>query len=60
MIVKATAGGGGRGMRMALNRAELEKLYPVAYNEALSCFVMAPCIWNAFYRPKACRSSAFG
>ncbi len=38
VIVKATAGGGGRGMRVALNEAELNKLYPVATAEALSCF----------------------
>jgi len=38
VIVKATAGGGGRGMRMALNEAELTTLYPVAASEALACF----------------------
>ena len=38
VIVKATAGGGGRGMRMALNEEELKKLYPVAASEALACF----------------------
>ncbi len=38
VIVKATAGGGGRGMRMALNEEELKKLYPVAAAEALACF----------------------
>ncbi len=38
VIVKATAGGGGRGMRVALNEAELNKLYPVATSEALACF----------------------
>jgi acetyl-CoA carboxylase biotin carboxylase subunit len=36
--VKATAGGGGRGMRVALNEEELTKLYPVASAEALACF----------------------
>jgi len=38
VIVKATAGGGGRGMRVALNEEELKKLYPVAASEALACF----------------------
>ena len=38
VIVKATAGGGGRGMRVALNEEELTKLYPVASAEALACF----------------------
>ncbi len=38
VIVKATAGGGGRGMRVALNEEELNKLYPVAQAEALACF----------------------
>ena len=38
VIVKATAGGGGRGMRVALNDDELGKLYPVASSEALAVF----------------------
>jgi acetyl-CoA carboxylase biotin carboxylase subunit len=38
VIVKATAGGGGRGMRVALNEEELTKLYPVASSEALAVF----------------------
>lgn len=38
VIVKATAGGGGRGMRVCLNKAELERNFPVATSEALSCF----------------------
>jgi acetyl-CoA carboxylase biotin carboxylase subunit len=38
VIVKATAGGGGRGMRVALNEEELTKLFPVASAEALACF----------------------
>jgi acetyl-CoA carboxylase biotin carboxylase subunit len=38
VIVKATAGGGGRGMRVALNEEELKKLYPVAAAEALANF----------------------
>jgi acetyl-CoA carboxylase biotin carboxylase subunit len=38
VIVKASAGGGGRGMRMARNEEELKQLYPVATAEALACF----------------------
>jgi len=38
VIVKASAGGGGRGMRMARNEDELKQLYPVAASEALSVF----------------------
>ncbi len=38
VIVKATAGGGGRGMRVAYSEAELEKVYPTATAEALSAF----------------------
>ncbi len=38
VIVKASAGGGGRGMRMARNMDELKKAFPVASSEALACF----------------------
>lgn len=38
VIVKATAGGGGRGMRVCLTKAELERNFPVATAEALACF----------------------
>jgi acetyl-CoA carboxylase, biotin carboxylase subunit len=38
VIVKATAGGGGRGMRVALNEEELKKLYPLAASEAQANF----------------------
>ena len=38
VIVKASAGGGGRGMRVAHTEEELKKVYPVATAEALSCF----------------------
>ena len=38
VIVKATAGGGGRGMRVCLNKAELTRNFPVATSEALACF----------------------
>jgi acetyl-CoA carboxylase biotin carboxylase subunit len=38
VIIKATAGGGGRGMRVATSEDELKKLYPVASAEALACF----------------------
>jgi len=38
VIVKASAGGGGRGMRVAKDIEELKKVYPVATSEALTCF----------------------
>jgi acetyl-CoA carboxylase biotin carboxylase subunit len=38
VIVKASAGGGGRGMRMARTEGELIQLYPVAASEAMACF----------------------
>lgn len=38
VMLKATAGGGGRGMRPAFNRAELSELLPVARQEALQGF----------------------
>ncbi len=38
VIVKASAGGGGRGMRVAHSEEELKKLYPVAAAEAVACF----------------------
>ncbi len=38
VIVKAAAGGGGRGMRVALNEEELVRIHPVAASEAMACF----------------------
>jgi acetyl-CoA carboxylase, biotin carboxylase subunit len=38
VVVKAPAGGGGRGMRMARDEAELRKLFPVATAEAQVAF----------------------
>lgn len=38
VIIKASAGGGGRGMRIARSEEELEKLYFVAQREALTAF----------------------
>ena len=38
VIVKAVAGGGGRGMRTAVNEEELKKVYPTATAEAASAF----------------------
>jgi acetyl-CoA carboxylase biotin carboxylase subunit len=38
VIVKAAAGGGGRGMRVARDLQELRKIYPVATSEAQACF----------------------
>jgi acetyl-CoA carboxylase biotin carboxylase subunit len=38
VILKASAGGGGRGMRLAWNGAELERAYATAWNEAERAF----------------------
>jgi acetyl-CoA carboxylase, biotin carboxylase subunit len=38
VVIKAVAGGGGRGMRVATNDAELARFYPVAQSEAESAF----------------------
>jgi len=38
VLIKASAGGGGRGMKIAQNAAELARLLPIAQNEALSFF----------------------
>lgn len=38
VILKASAGGGGRGMRIAKDESELEKLYFLAQREALAAF----------------------
>lgn len=38
VIIKASAGGGGRGMRIIREEAELEKLYFMAQREALTAF----------------------
>jgi acetyl-CoA carboxylase biotin carboxylase subunit len=38
VILKASAGGGGRGMRLALDREELQRAYDTAWNEAERAF----------------------
>jgi acetyl-CoA carboxylase, biotin carboxylase subunit len=38
ILIKAAAGGGGRGMKVARDRAELAHLLPIAQNEAISFF----------------------
>ena len=38
VLIKAVAGGGGRGMRVAMNDAELARLLPLAQTEAESAF----------------------
>lgn len=38
VVIKAVAGGGGRGMRVAYNDAELNRGYPMAQSEAESAF----------------------
>jgi hypothetical protein len=38
VIIKATAGGGGRGMRLVENKANLEKMFKAAQGEAEAAF----------------------
>ncbi len=38
VIVKASSGGGGRGMRVCHNGEELRKNFPIASSEAIACF----------------------
>ena len=38
MLIKASAGGGGRGMKIARNAAELARMLPIARREAASFF----------------------
>ena len=43
VMIKATAGGGGRGMRPAFNENEFESLYNAASQEAIACFGNGDC-----------------
>ena len=43
VMIKATAGGGGRGMRPAFNEEEFEKLFNAASQEAIACFGNGDC-----------------
>lgn len=43
VMIKATAGGGGRGMRPAFNENEFVELYEAASNEAIACFGNGDC-----------------
>ncbi len=38
LIIKASFGGGGKGMRVCKNRADLESLFPLAQSESVSSF----------------------
>ncbi|MCZ7649205.1 MAG: pyruvate carboxylase [Planctomycetota bacterium] len=53
VMVKASHGGGGRGIRMARNAAELKELLPLAKREALQAFGNDECyLEKAILRPK--------
>ena len=43
VMIKATAGGGGRGMRPCFDEAEFETLYNQASQEAIACFGNGDC-----------------
>lgn len=52
LILKAAAGGGGKGMRVVRSASQLEEQYTVAYNEAKSAFGDAS-LYLEKYLPKA-------
>jgi len=52
VILKAAAGGGGKGMRIARTPALLEELYPIAQNEARAAFG-DPSLYMEKYIPRA-------
>lgn len=52
VILKATAGGGGKGMRIVRSLAQLEEQYPLAQNEANAAFGN-PSLYLEKYMPKA-------
>ncbi len=43
VMIKATAGGGGRGMRPAMNAEEFESMFNAASQEAVACFGNGDC-----------------
>ena len=43
VMIKATAGGGGRGMRPAMNESEFAEQYHAASSEAIACFGNGAC-----------------
>ena len=52
IIIKASAGGGGKGMRIANSPAQLEEQFPIAMNEAKAAFG-DPSLYMEKYIPKA-------
>jgi len=46
VMLKAVAGGGGKGIRMIKNRAELERYYDVTQSEALAFLAIPIYIWK--------------
>jgi len=52
VIIKAAAGGGGKGMRIANSAAQLEEQFPIAMNEAKAAFG-DPSLYMEKYLPRA-------
>lgn len=48
VMIKATAGGGGRGMRPAMNEGEFEAMFNAASQEAIACFGNGDCYIEKF------------
>ena len=55
LIIKAAAGGGGRGMKVVTQPSELVRQYQLAQAEALAGFGNADC----FYRTLLCQAAAY-
>ena len=47
VLLKAVAGGGGRGMRVVQEEADLARAYATARAEAEAAFSQGDCTWNA-------------
>ncbi len=61
VIVKATAGGGGRGMKVALNESEIESAFQTARSEAQAAFGNGDCyIEKYLQKPRHIEIQVFG
>lgn len=61
VIIKASAGGGGRGMRIANNKEELDKFFDIAKSEAISYFKNGDLYMEKFIKnPRHIEVQVFG
>ena len=59
VIVKATAGGGGKGMKIAFNDDEMKEAYTMARAEAKAAFTATSFIWRNISRNRATSKCRF-